>query len=58
MAYTPSAVPEESVCEAARDRLQKTFEKVDRNAVAHGVTPEEAEAAVEEAMRHVHPRQG
>ena len=58
MAYTPSAVPEESVREAARERLQSTFEKVDQNAAAHGVTPEEAEEAIEEAMRHVRPRNG
>jgi hypothetical protein len=58
MAYTPSAVPEEPVREAARERLQRTFEKVDQYAAAHGVTPEEAEEAVEEAMGHVRPRKG
>ena len=35
MAYTPSAVPEDSVREAGRQRLLKTFEKVDQHA-AHG----------------------
>jgi hypothetical protein len=58
MAYTPSAVPEESVRAAASERLQRTFEKVDRNAAAERVTPEEAEEAVEEAMGHVRPRKG
>ncbi len=58
MAYTPSAAPEESVREAARERLQRTFEKVDQYAAAHGVTPQQAEEAVEEAMGHVRPRKG
>ena len=56
--YTPRAVPESSIREAARAGLQRTFEKVDQYAAAHGVTPEEAEAAVEEAMEHVRPRKG
>jgi hypothetical protein len=58
MAYTPSALPEESVREAAMERLRRTFAKVDRYAAARGVTPEEAEAAVDEAMDHVRPRKG
>ena len=56
MAYTPNAVPEKPVREAATAGLQRTFEKVDQYAAAHGITPEEAEAAVEEAMQHVRPR--
>ena len=56
MTYTPNAVPEESVRSAARAGLQQTFDKVDQYAAEHGVTPEEAEAAVEEAMQHVRPR--
>jgi hypothetical protein len=56
MAYTPSAVPDESVRRAARERLQRTFDKVDQYAAAHGVTPEEADAALEEAMEHIRPR--
>lgn len=58
MTYTPNAVPESSIREAARAGLQRTFEKVDQYAAAHGVTPEEAEAAVEEAMEQVRPREG
>lgn len=56
MTYTPNSVPEESVREAARAGLQRTFGKVDQYAAEHGVTPEEAEAAVEEALQHVRPR--
>ena len=56
MTYTPNAVPDESVREAARAGLQRTFDKVDRYAAEHGIAREEAEAAIEEAMRHVRPR--
>lgn len=56
MTYTPNAVPENSVREAARAGLQRTFEKVDQYAAAHGVTPEEAEAALEEAIEQVRSR--
>ena len=56
MAYTPNAVPDNSVREAARAGLQRTFEKVDQYAAAHGIPPEEAAAAVEEAMQYVRPR--
>ncbi len=56
MAYTPNAVPEESIREVARAGLKRTFGKVDQHAASHGVTQEEAEATVEEALRHVRPR--
>ena len=56
MAYTPNAAPEKAAREAARASLQGTFEKIDEYAAAHGITPEEGEAAVEEAMQHVRPR--
>jgi len=56
MAYTPDAVPEKSLREAARAGLQEIFEKVDERAKTHGIAPEEAEAALEEAMQHVRPR--
>ena len=55
MTYTPNAGPEESARQAARAGLQRTFDKVDRYAAEHEVTPEEAEAAIEESMRHVRP---
>jgi hypothetical protein len=56
IAYTPNVAPEKTAREAARAGLQKIFEKVDQYAAAHGATPEEAEAAVEEAMQYVRPR--
>jgi len=56
MAYTPNAVPDKSAREAARAGLQRTFEKIDEYGAAHGITPEEADAAIDEAMQHVRPR--
>lgn len=56
MTYTPNAAPEESVREAARAGLQRTFDKVDQYAAEHGVTPTEAQAAIDEAMQRVRPR--
>jgi hypothetical protein len=56
MAYTPGAVPDKSARDAARAGLQRTFEKIDQHAAARGITPEEGDAAVEEAMRQVRPR--
>ena len=58
MAYTPGAVPSSAVRGAARASLEKTFAKIDEHARAHGITPEEADAALEEAMEQVRPRNG
>ena len=58
MAYTPNAVPSQAVRDAARASLQRTFDKIDEYAKAHGVTPEEADAALDEAMGQVRPRHG
>ena len=58
MAYTPNAAPSKTVRDAARASLQQTFAEIDEYANAHGITPEEADAAIEEAMEHVRPRKG
>ncbi len=58
MAYTPNAVPDALLREAARAGLQRTFDKVDEHAAAHDVSPEEGDAAINEAMQHVRPREG
>ena len=36
--------------------LQQTFAEIDEYAKAHGITPEEGDAAIDEAMEHVRPR--
>jgi hypothetical protein len=46
------------VREAARASLEQTFAKIDEHAKAQGIAPEEADAALDEAMEQVRPRQG
>ncbi len=58
MAYTPNAAPSKAVRDAARASLQQTFAEIDEYAKAHGITPEEGDAAIDEAMEHVRPRKG
>ena len=56
LAYTPNTAPSKAVREAARASLTETFAKIDRYAEAHGITSEEADAALDEAMQQVRPR--
>lgn len=56
MAYTPNAEPQEEVRDAARQNLQQTFAAVDEHAKASGTSPEEADAAIDEAMERIRPR--
>lgn len=58
LAYTPNVAPSKALRDAARASLQQTFAKIDDYAKAHGVTPEEADAALDEAMQQVRPRHG
>ncbi len=58
MAYTPNAAPSKAVRDAARASLEQTFAKIDEYARAHGVSPEEADVALDEAMQQVRPRDG
>jgi hypothetical protein len=56
MAYTPGAVPSKAVREAARASLEETFAKIDEHARTEGIAPEEADAALDEAMEQIRPR--
>jgi hypothetical protein len=58
LAYTSNTAPSQAVRAAARARLQETFSKIDEYAAAHGITAEEADAALDEAMEQVRPRHG
>jgi hypothetical protein len=58
MAYTPNAVPSNAVRKAARASLQQTFSQIDEHAKAEGTTPEEAYAALDEAIEQIRPRKG
>ena len=50
MAYTPNTAPRKAVRDAARASLQQAVVKIDEYARAHRVTPEEADAAFDEAI--------
>jgi hypothetical protein len=56
MAFTPGATPDAATREQARKRLESTLAATQRHATDKGVTADEADAAVEEAMQHVRPR--
>ncbi|MCY2964741.1 MAG: hypothetical protein NT069_14070 [Planctomycetota bacterium] len=56
MAYTPGVALDPAMRAGARQRLIRTFEAIDRNAEQHGVTGDEVDAAIEEAMAYVRPR--
>lgn len=51
MASTPIVVPDKSIRRAAERDLERTFAAIDEHARAAGITGEEAEAAIDEAMR-------
>ncbi len=54
--FDPSAAPDETRRRAALASLERTFAKTDEYARRHGITSEDADAAVEEAMNHVRRR--
>lgn len=56
MAFAPGTVAGDETRSAARARLQTKLLQSQRNAESQGVTPEEADAAVEEAMEVIRPR--
>jgi hypothetical protein len=55
MVFTPGVVPDEATRRAAVARMERTFERADAHARARGVSAEEADDAVQEAMDHVRP---
>ena len=56
MAYTPNVAPDKSVRRAAEQSLERIFQSVDAHGTTQGITPQEADAALDEAMQHVRPR--
>ena len=55
MAFTPG-VADDATRAAARQRLERAFAKAAGHAAASGIGAVQADTAVEEAMRHVRPR--
>ena len=56
MTFRPGVVPDEATRTKAHAALLQTLDEAHGHARAQGVTPEEADAAVDEAMRQVRPR--
>jgi hypothetical protein len=56
MAFTLDEAPDPAEREVAKQGLQHTFTAIDEHVAIGGVSAEEADAAVDEAMRHVRPR--
>lgn len=55
MVFTPNVVPDDGTRRAAAARMEQTFRQADAHASDHGVTADETDAAVQEAMDHVRP---
>ncbi len=56
MSFRPGVVPDEATRRQAHAALVRTLDKAHRHAREQGITPDEADAAVEEAMREARPR--
>lgn len=56
MAFTPDVVTDEATRRRALAGLEQTWERVQKHMLDHGITDEEFDAAVDEAMRHIRPR--
>lgn len=53
MKFTPNAIPDEETRRAARASINRTLDAAHGRAVALGITAEEVEAAMDEAMDEI-----
>jgi hypothetical protein len=53
--YSAGELPDEAARRAAAENIRRTLDKIDRHRMASGITEEEIDAAVDEAMDHVRP---
>ncbi|HUY34160.1 MAG TPA: hypothetical protein VMV69_15540 [Pirellulales bacterium] len=56
MLLEPMKVPDETTRRRAAESIERTWVTVDKNVRASGITDEEIEAAIDEAMQHVRGR--
>ncbi|MDZ4684385.1 MAG: hypothetical protein SH850_04795 [Planctomycetaceae bacterium] len=56
LTYTPSALPADKARQAARERIARTIAINQQFAAVEGITADEADAAVDEALSHVRRR--
>jgi hypothetical protein len=58
MVFSAGKVADDATRRAAAETIRGTLDKVDRHRTARGITDEEVDAAVDEAMEHIRPRSG
>ncbi len=56
MSFRPGVVPDEAARRQAHATLSATLDEAHRHALKQGISPEEADSAVEEALREARPR--
>jgi hypothetical protein len=56
MVFSAGKIADHETRRVATERIRRTLEEVDRRRAAQGITEEEVDAAVDEAMEHVRPR--
>jgi hypothetical protein len=57
MVFTPGQEPDQGARQRALASVENTMAQVEKNLTEHGVAAEEFDAAVDEAMEHVRPRE-
>ena len=56
MVFSAGRVPDQATRRAAAESIRHTLEIVDQRRAERGVTEEEVDATVDEAMAHIRPR--
>jgi hypothetical protein len=58
MVFSAGQLPDEATRRAATARIRQTLAEVDRYRATNGVTDQEVDAAIDEAMHQIHQRSG
>jgi len=56
MVFTPGAVPDEEVRRASAERIERTLAAAEQRAAERGISADDSDAAVDEAMEQIRPR--
>jgi len=56
MVLPTGQAPDKATRRAAAESIRRTLAEVDQYRAAHGITDEEVDAAIDEAMQYVRPR--
>ena len=58
MVFSVDKMADGATRRAAVENIRRTFDKIDRYRETHGITDQEVDAAVDEAMDHIRPQPG